>query len=398
MVLEALRFAAGGAAGTATDADAIAGVPARYVARPSSTVDSAAVLRVAAARDLTVVVRGAGTKQDWGMPPRRLDLILDTGRLTGVVEHAAGDLIAVVRAGTTVEELAGKLAVAGQQLALDTPLSGATVGGTVATATSGPRRLLYGTVRDLLIGITVVRADGVVARAGGKVVKNVAGYDLGKLLTGSYGTLGLITECVFRLHPVPAATAYVSRPVDGPQELGRLAAAIRGAQVVPSALEVDAPPDRPMTLVVELDGVPGGVRQRADAVAGILGGATVFGTPPGWWARYPWAPGEIGLKLTGALSRIPALLSAARGYTVRGSVGTGVLYAALPAAEADAVTPLRGAATRAGGHAVVLTAPPPVRDRLDLWGPVEGLALMRRVKAQFDPEGRLAPGRFVGGI
>ena len=99
-----------------------------------------------------------------------------------------------------------------------------------------------------------------------------------------------------------------------------------------------------------------------------------------------------------ALSGIPALLSAARGYTVRGSVGTGVLYAALPAAEADAVTPLRGAATRAGGHAVVLTAPPPVRDRLDLWGPVEGLALMRRVKAQFDPEGRLAPGRFVGGI
>src|SRR5262249_57040986 len=108
------------------------------------------------------------------------------------------------------EEVAGRLAPAGQQLALDTPLPGATIGGTVATGTSGPRRMLYGAARDLLIGVTVVRADGTVARAGGKVVKNVAGYDLGKLVAGSYGTLGLITQCAFRLHPLPAAVAYLS--------------------------------------------------------------------------------------------------------------------------------------------------------------------------------------------
>src|SRR5439155_16330811 len=131
---------------------------------------------------------------------------------------------------------------------LDTPVAGATVGGTVATATSGPRRMLYGTVRDLLIGVTVVRPDGVVAKAGGKVVKNVAGYDLGKLVAGSYGTLGLITECAFRLHPLPAAAAVVTRRVGSPAEAGRLCAAVLAAQLVPSALEVDAPPSGRLTL------------------------------------------------------------------------------------------------------------------------------------------------------
>src|SRR6266566_10159205 len=202
--------------------DAIAGVPARYVAEPASTQEAAAVLRAAAAQDLAVVVRGGGTRQDWAVPPRRLDLILETRRLTGVVEHAAGDLIVVVRAGTPMAELQDKLAPAGQQLALD---AGGTVGGTVAANASGPRRLLYGTARDLLIGVTLVRADGVVAKAGGKVVKNVAGYDLGKLVTGSYGTLGLIAGCAFRLHPLPAATAVVTRQVDTPDEAGQVVAA-----------------------------------------------------------------------------------------------------------------------------------------------------------------------------
>ena len=131
-----------------------------------------------------MVPRGGGSKLGWGAPPTAVDLVVDTGGIAGVVEHAAGDLVVVVRAGTPFEDLQPRLAGAGQQLALDVPQPAATVGGVVATATSGPRRLLYGTLRDLLIGITFVRADGVVAKAGGKVVKNVAGYDFGKLLTG----------------------------------------------------------------------------------------------------------------------------------------------------------------------------------------------------------------------
>ena len=380
----------------AGDGDVVGGVPARLVADPASTEEAAALLREAAERDLAVVVRGAGTKLDWGSPPDRLDLIVDTRRLAGVVEHAAGDLITVVGAGTPMAEL--KLAE--QQLALDSTFPGATVGGTVAVNVSGPRRMQYGTARDLLIGITVVRPDGMVTRAGGKVVKNVAGYDLGKLYTGSYGTLGLITECVFRLHPLPAAASVVrARAVDA-ATAGRLVAAVLSAQVVPSALEIDAAPGSPVEVAVLVEGSRAGVQDRAATVARLLGDAAEG--YPDWWGQMPWDSGGMGVKVTAALSRVPDVVAVAQevGVAIRGSAGTGVLYAGLPASE-DApriLERLRAAAVGAGGHAVVLTAPPGIRTRVDMWGPVPGLALMRRVKEQFDPGRRFAPGRFVGGI
>jgi glycolate oxidase FAD binding subunit len=407
--LDALLEAASGAARAATGSDAIDGAPARYVASPATPEEAAAVVRAAAEHDLAIVVRGGGSKQGWATPPRRLDLVIDTTRLAGVVEHEAGDLIAVVRAGTPAAELGPKLAAAGQQLALDLPLAGATIGGTVAVNTSGPRRMQYGTIRDLLIGIQLVRPDGTLVRAGGKVVKNVAGYDLGKLLTGSYGTLGLIVECAFRLHPLPAATAVLRREVHGPPEAGRLAAAVLGAQVVPSALEVNQPPSGPVEVAVLLEGVPAGVAGRADATARLLGAETTRSDAPPWWGQYPWQPGEVGLKLTAALSGVSDVLAAARRsgerhgvpITVRGSAGTGVLYAGLPPAPepvAGVLADLRKACADGGGHAVVLTAPPAVRDGVDMWGPIVGLDLMRRVKLQFDQDARFAPGRFVGGI
>ncbi|MDP9443186.1 MAG: FAD-binding oxidoreductase, partial [Actinomycetota bacterium] len=209
-VLAELSKACDGQARAAAAADAVAGVEPAYVARPGSTREAAEVLRVAGQHRLRVVARGAGTKLDWGAAPAGLDLVVDTTALTGIVEHAAGDLVGIARAGTPLADLQEQLATAHQQLALDAPVPDATLGGSIATNTSGPRRVLYGTLRDLLIGITFVRADGVVAKAGGKVVKNVAGYDFAKLLTGSYGTLGLVTEAAFRLHPLPAASEMVT--------------------------------------------------------------------------------------------------------------------------------------------------------------------------------------------
>jgi glycolate oxidase FAD binding subunit len=341
----------------------------------------------------TVEIRGAGTKRAWGGALDKADLILATGALTGVVEHAAGDLIVVVRAGTPMAQLQEQLAARGQQLALDQPYPEASVGGTVAANVSGPRRMLYGTARDLVIGTTVVLADGTVAHSGGKVVKNVAGYDLGKLFTGSYGTLGLITELAFRLHPLAPASAYVTAR---PGDIGAALAAVRRAQVVPSAVEVDWPAGE---LAVLVEGTATGVAARAGTLAKLLGGQE--SERPAWWGAYPWEPGGIGLKLTAALSRVPALLTGP--LRVRGSAGTGVLYAALPPGtgpdEAGRIVgELRETARDAGGHAVVLTAPSEVRDRIDLWGPVDGLALMWRVKQQFDPDGVFAAGRFAGGI
>ena len=226
---EALVRACAGRVEDATDTDLVGATAPRWVVRPTSTEEVSAVLRTATEHDLAVVVRGAGSKLAWGHDPERLDVVLDTTGLETLVEHAAGDLIAVVGAGRQLSDLQDDLAGASQRLGIDPARSG-TVGGAVATAATGPMRLAHGAVRDLVIGMTIVRADGVVAHSGGKVVKNVAGYDLGKLYTGSYGTLGLITECVFRLHPRPAASAYVRSTAPA-----QAVPAILAARVAPAA-------------------------------------------------------------------------------------------------------------------------------------------------------------------
>jgi len=411
-VLDALTKACD-TARAATDADAVAGVPARYVAAPSSTGQAAELLGVAAQHELAVVARGAATKLDWGLPPTRADLVVDTRSLTGVVDHAAGDLVCVVRAGTPMHVLQDALAGAGQQLALDAPFPDATVGGTVAVSTSGPRRLLYGTLRDLLIGITFVRADGVVAKSGGTVVKNVAGYDFGKLLLGSYGTLGLVTEVVVRLHPLPAARRVVTVRTSDQAAAFTAAATVTGSQLVPSAVEVDQRGTDPGTVSVLLEGIEAGVERRAEAATGLLrayGSVDVEVTTdlPDGFADLPFEEGGTGLKVTSSMTGVADLLATARAISdrtplhVRGSAA-GVLHVGLTP-EADlaqvgaAVDRLRATAAGSGGSVTVLTAPPEVRVAVDVWGPVRGLDLMRRLKDEMDPGHRLAPGRFVGGI
>src|SRR6185437_7292556 len=192
--------------------------------------------------------------------------------------------------------VASALAKAGQEIALDVP-GGATIGGVLADALAGPRRLRYGTPRDLLIGITVVRADGTVAHSGGKVVKNVAGYDIGKLFTGSAGTLGLITEATFRLHPRPAARAWVTARVQGTApEVTTMAAAMVAAAanspLVASAVELDRPaPGGPISVGVLLEGSADGVAARAREMEGLLGSLAQVpvsvAAPPDWWAGIP---------------------------------------------------------------------------------------------------------------
>ena len=398
-VLDALERATAGHAGAAGEGDTVGGIPAKWVAAPGSTEETAAVMKTAAAEGLAVAARGAGTKLDWGTPPRRLDLIVDMTRLDRVIEHASGDLVVMVQPGVTLRSLGEHLAGAGQRLAIAEVVPGSTVGGMLATGLCGPRRLAAGAVRDLVLGVTLVRADGVVAKAGGKVVKNVAGYDLAKLVTGAYGTLGLITEANFRLHPISPASAYVTTTVPSAPVAYEVVQRVLHGQFVPSAVEVDRPEaGGPIEVAVLLEGTEAGVAARTGQAVEALGGRRT--DAPDWWGTLP--AGEVLVKATTELTGLGRLLDAvekAGPATVRGSAGVGALHLGMPAAgAADAVGALRADAHRWSGSVVILAAPYPVRSDVDSWGPVPGLELMRRVKDQFDPDALLAPGRFVGGI
>jgi glycolate oxidase FAD binding subunit len=408
------REAIGSACADVRDAevgDDVDGVVPGVVARPADTAQVAEVLRAAAAHRLTVVPRGRGTKLSWGCPPASADVLLDVSVLDQVLEHAAGDLIVATQSGVAMTDLQQVVARGGQRLALDETVSGASIGGTLVTNASGHHRVATGTTRDLLIGITVVRADGVVAKAGGKVVKNVAGYDLGKLLIGSFGTLAVVTEAIFRLHPVPVARRWLSTPVPDAAQAQTAVQAVLHGQAVPAAIEVERSVDGQAVHVL-LEGREDGVDGRAAAVRKLLGGATTESRDePAGGATYPWDTSATGddratcLKLTFALSGLADVLTAAgdTGLHVRGSAGTGVVYAALdagtPVADVGtAVDRLRDTCTKHGGSAVVVDAPAAVKAAVDVWGRIPALDLMRRVKDQFDPDHRLAPGRFVGGI
>ena len=221
------------------------------------------MLAAAAADGLAVAFAGGGSKLGLGNPPERVDLEVGTRGLNQVLEHAAGDLVVRAQAGVPLADLQAALAPAGQWLALDPPEPRATVGGVVAANASGPRRLRYGTVRDLIIGITVVLADGTVAHAGGKVVKNVAGYDLAKLFCGSLGTLGMVAEVIFRLHPLPAAAAVVTVEVESPAQAGRAVQRLRRSALEPSAAELVVDEmGWPGRLTVVFEGIQPGWRPR----------------------------------------------------------------------------------------------------------------------------------------
>ena len=201
--------------------------------------EQVAALAEAAAHGRRARVRGAGTKLHWGAPAPAPEIEVSTVDLDRVVEHNAGDLTAVVQAGVPLERLQEELASAGQMLAIDPPApGGATVGGVLATADSGPLLHRYGRPRDIVLGVTVALSDGTLARAGGKVIKNVAGYDLAKLFTGSFGTLGAILEVALRLHPLPRSPATAFGESDDPDAVARAAQALAHSPLEAQSLDV----------------------------------------------------------------------------------------------------------------------------------------------------------------
>jgi glycolate oxidase FAD binding subunit len=382
-------------------ADAVAGVPARWIVVPGSAAELAGVVAHAAATGLAVTARGAGSKLDWGGPPARLDVLVDTGRLAGLHGYAAGDPVATVGAGTELGAAQELLAAAGQRIALDPGSGPATIGGVLATGEAGPLRLRHGPPRDLVTTVEFVRADGVVVRSGGPVTEA-----LGGLLCGSYGSLGLITSATLRLQPSPAAQTWVLCPARTPIEVRDLAGRVLAGPLLPAAIEMDLPATDGGTVGVLIEGSPEGVAARARAVVTLLGAeATAVREAPAWWGRYPFRPGDVALKLVAPIDTLHAGVYVLRDgagtpVPVRGSAGVGVAYAALPGdlpvERVDAVlTAVRVALRVRGGFCSVLAAPPAIRAGVDPWGVVPGRPLMRRVKDQLDPAGTLTPGRGV---
>jgi glycolate oxidase FAD binding subunit len=378
---------------------------AATVHRPATAADCARALGEADRARQAVRVRGAGTKDYLGeLAPA--DVILETAGLTGVVAHVPADLTITVAAGTPLALIQRTLDAAGQLLALDPPhADAATIGGVLAANSTGFWRARYGGIRDQLIGIAVALADGSVARAGGRVVKNVAGYDLNKLFIGSLGTLGVVTECTFKVLPRPAATSGVRARFRHASDAFAAADAIARTPARPTALVVDGIARDEWHLLVQADGEPAAVARTADIAAqasatGTVerddGVATALGPlrdlparadallvraslPPAAQAPY----GESAMRLDGAQQVVADAASGIVRVRLRG--GDDDLVAA-----ADT---LLAAARVCGGSARVERRPEGLR--IATWGDgdLPGLFLMRRIKAAFDPNGILEPGR-----
>jgi glycolate oxidase FAD binding subunit len=362
--------------------------------------DVATALREAAREGRRLRIRGGGTKLGWGRPLES-DAELGTHGLDEIVEHNEADLTAVLQAGVPLARAQERFAAAGQMLAVDPPGDGATVGGVVATADSGPIRHRYNAVRDLVVGIRVALPDGTLARAGGKVIKNVAGYDLPKLMSGAFGTLGVIVEMSVRLHPRPASAVTVEGRSDDPAALVAGASALAHLPLEAEALDLRWDGDEGAVLV-QCTGTSGAQRA-AQAAAALeragLGASTVAEDAAVWDAQRhrQRAPTQVEavLRVSTTQQGLAAVLAHRRPTVARAALG--LAWVTVPA-EPEAVLALRAAVAPA--PAVLLDAPEALRTAVEPWGDPDPamLSLMRRVKARFDPHGTCNPGLFVGGL
>ncbi len=380
-------------------ADAVGGIVPGIVVLPGDEGEVASVLSAATARGLSVVPRGGGTKIEWGSPPERCDVLLSTARIEGIVDHEPADLVCVVRAGTTLGHLQETLAsVPGfrQRLMLDPPQGGrATIGGVIATAASGPLRTRFGTPRDLVIGASFVLADGTIGRSGGKVVKNVAGFDVAKLLVGSLGTLAVVTEVAFRLHPLPAASRMVVLESRSVPDLCEFAARVGRLQVTPSVVDLHWPQE---LVVVRFDSSEQGATLQAERVTREIGGRIL--TADGEAALTDGLTGSpwTGSGMVGAVAMLPArtgtfltsMSATCDAVTLRPLLGTGEVRFA-----PDVLAMVRRGVRSAGGRMVIRRG-----DEIDAGDADDDVALdlMRSVKRQLDPAQTLSPGRQTGGI
>jgi glycolate oxidase FAD binding subunit len=386
---------------------------------PASGAELVETMRELAATNEVVSITGGGTKAGWGHPVRDRSAEISTANLNRILEHAPEDLVVTVEAGMTLGALQTELAKAGQRLAYDPPQADrATIGGLVATGDFGQRRVRYGGIRDLIIGVQFVQADGAFVRGGGKVVKNVAGFDLPKILSGSFGTLGVIAAATFRLHPVPETAAMVTANACTGSQVREAARIVAREQLEPAVL-LAVREEAGYTAALVFEGFASGVDEQAARAVDALNAAgfTAQRVDPAERARVHAAHGlarthgNLRVKIVTPPASIEAIERDAL-VPLLGALGEAgaALYPSLGVAfaggnvvdDAQALHVLqrsRAFAEQAGGTLIVRDMPDAVRSAFDPWGtPPPSLFLMERLKARFDPQHRLNRGRFVGGL
>lgn len=389
---------------------------------PGDPEQVSAALRICAEADASVVPWGGGTAIGLGNIPRRANVVIEIKRLNGLIEHDDANLTASAQAGMRVAALQNILGQRNQFLAIDPPCPGrATIGGLAAANSNGPRRLLYGGVRDLVIGMKMVLANGQQIKAGGKVVKNVAGYDMCKLFVGSLGTLGVITEVTFKLAPIPesAATLVASGPFS---QVLELADQLIQSTLLPAAvtiLSAEATNEASLTpgshtVAVWAEGFEEAVARHLREVRELAGRiglrAEILreGSHRLLWDQVrdfaangdnvlyritvpPASMAEVAVK-------IEQWSASERPVRFIAHAGSGVVWVSLDADPSAAAwfPRLTALAQQRRGHVVMAAAPTKLKQGVDVWGPSPpSLAIMREVKQQFDPQGILSPGRFI---
>jgi glycolate oxidase FAD binding subunit len=399
-----------------------------WMVEPGSEEEVSELLQYANRHEVCVIPIGKGQQLHIGSTPKNAHILLSSIRLTGIVEHSVGDLTMTVKAGTPFSEVQAYLQQHDQFVPITPPtLAESTVGGLVATASNGPERVLYGSWRDNVIGLRVVYPNGQIVRTGGKVVKNVAGYDMNKLFVGSYGSLAYIIEITLKVRPYPKHRELVLALNDKPTELIQLASLILASECIPSALELIRRVENGTVsycLAVGCDEVESAakyqeerIRQLADeAGSGIQLKALIGRDDDQFWAdeRNNWkqtTPGSLTLRAGFPIPETARILdryekeASARNvileYTV--SLGTGTLRIRLRSKHTNALyettSVLRELAELSGGYLVVEHGEPNLKKKLGVWGAIRGgLSLMQGIKETVDPIGILSPGRFVGGI
>jgi glycolate oxidase FAD binding subunit len=399
----------------ATAADAVCGVQPRLVLEPVNEQQLAAVLRLANDAGLAVIPRGSGTKLSWGNPPARADIILSTARLDKIIEHAWADLTVSVEAGCTIQKLQEALARHGQRLALD-PLwpEKATISGILSTNDSGPLRLRFGALRDLIIGVTLALPDGTLASSGGKVVKNVAGYDLPKLVTGALGTLAVITRAVFRLHPLPRNAKTLSISGCTLEDMQRFVLRVQDSKLAHTALQARNTQDAESVVDILFEGTEAGIAAQEAQLRDLARPAQVLEALSAVWnaSQELWNSAIVARAAVAKITALPASISRTVETVERAASSrktnwkltiqaTGVGWLRLEAAPENlhaVLSDLRFELEHRGSS-LVLCHHPSEMSHLDAWGqPGDALPLMRAVKNQFDPKNTLNPGRFLAGI